>query len=136
VTVLLVDAGPIVALLNERERAHAWAVNLFKSLAPPLVTCEPVITESCYLLGRFGGQQAVLSLLARGILVCEFRLLSELDAVRALMKKFSDVPMSLADACLVRMSELNRDPVVVTLDRDFQIYRRNGRQAIRTMMPT
>lgn len=134
-TVLLVDAGPLVALLNDGERHHAWARDFFSNVTPPLFTCESVVTESCHLLRGFGGQQAVLELLAKGILVCDFRLPLELGAIQKLMKKFADVPMSLADACLVRMTELTRDCTVVTLDHDFQIYRRNRSQAINTIMP-
>jgi hypothetical protein len=102
----------------------------------PVFTCEPVLTEACFLLKRFrGGQDAILELLAKQLVTCEFRVQTELDPIRGLMRKFADVPMSLADACLVRMTELDADAVVLTLDGDFNIYRRNRRQVVPTIMP-
>lgn len=136
-TTLLVDTGPLVALLNRRDHYHAWAHDFFETVAPPLFTCEPVLTEACFLLKRFrSGQDAVLELLARRILTSEFRVVPELGSLRSLMRKFVDVPMSLADACLVRMTELDAGSVVVTLDSDFHVYRRNRRQAVPTIMPS
>jgi predicted nucleic acid-binding protein len=132
----LVDTGPLVALMDDREPYHAWARDRLAAIAPPLFTCEPVLSECCHLLRCFpGGPDAVLSLLERGILVCDFQLSKEFGPVRALMRKYAGVPMSLADACLVRMTELERDSVVVTIDGDFRVYRRNRRQAVRTIMP-
>ena len=105
-------------------------------MEPPLFTCEPVLSEACFLLQRFtGGQEAVLELVSRGILQSDFRVISEIDPLRKLMRKFADVPMSLADACLVRMTELNSQAAVLTLDSDFRLYRRNRRQAIPVLMP-
>jgi uncharacterized protein len=78
----------------------------------------------------------MLELLAQQLVTCAFQMLPELTSIRSLMRKFADVPMSLADACLVRMTELDRRGVVVTFDSDFRVYRRNGRQAVPTIMPT
>ena len=78
----------------------------------------------------------MLELLARDIVRVDFRLAAEVGPVRALMKKFASVPMSFADACLVRMTELLPGTQVVTLDGDFHIYRRNRRQLVPTIMPT
>ena len=78
---------------------------------------------------------AVLELVATGIVEIDFRVAQEIDDLRSLMKKFATVPMSLADACLVRMTELERDFLVLTLDSDFRIYRRNRRQVVPTLMP-
>ena len=80
-------------------------------------------------------RDALLELVARDIITIDFRLHPELDAVRTLMRKFASVPISLADACLVRMSELEPDSTVLTLDSDFRVYRRNRRQVIPTIMP-
>ncbi len=135
-TRLVVDTGPLVALLNRRDHHHAWTRELLDAVPPPLYTCEPVISEACFLLGRIrGGQEALLTLLANGIIRVEFRLEPELEAVRKLLEKFAGVPMSLADACLVRMTELDAASVVVTLDSDFQVYRRNRRQVVPVIMP-
>jgi uncharacterized protein len=136
VTVIIVDTGPIVALLNRRERHHAWVANVMHGIEPPMFTCEPVLSEACFLLRQSeGGPDAVLELVARGLVRCDFRMTAELDALRTLMRKFAGVPMSLADACLVRMSELDRASRVLTLDGDFRVYRRNRRQLIPTLMP-
>lgn len=105
-------------------------------IEPPIFTCDAVLSEACFVLqGVKGGCDAVLQLVARGIVRSDFHVMAELDTLRALMKKFATVPMSLADACLVRMSELDQRTVVLTLDSDFKIYRRNKRQVVPTIMP-
>jgi uncharacterized protein len=135
-TVLLVDAGPLVALLNRRDRQHMWVREVLDTIVTPVVTCEAVISEACFLLSRIsGGQGALLELLTNHVVAVDFQLSSELSAVQSLMQKFATVPMSLADACLVRMSELRTSSVILTLDSDFRIYRRNRRQIIPTIMP-
>lgn len=132
----IVDTGPIVALLNRGDRHHAWVRDLLDTIPPPIFTCEAVLSEACFLLrGLRGGQDAVLELVAREVVRVEFDLAAEVGALRALMKRYADVPMSLADACLVRMSEQEPGSTLVTLDGDFRIYRRNKRQVIPTVMP-
>lgn len=132
----MIDTGPLVALLNRSDRHHGWVREVLDTVEPPVVTCEAVISESCFLLARISyGQDAVLELLSKDILKIEFRMSSEVDALRVLMKKFANVPMSLADACLVRMTELEPRSRILTLDGDFRVYRRNRRQAIPTIMP-
>lgn len=126
----------MVALLNRRDRQHAWIRDVLDAVEPPIFTCEAVVSEACFLLGRIrGGQDAVFALLSKDVLKIEFRMREEIDAVRGLMRKFENVPMSLADACLVRMTELDPQSVVLTLDSDFRMYRRNRRQLIPTIMP-
>jgi predicted nucleic acid-binding protein len=101
-----------------------------------LYTCEAVLSEACFLLRRStGGAEAVLHLLERGLISVAFHLADEAAAVRRLLGRFRAVPMSLADACLVRLAELHAEPAVLTLDADFRIYRRHGRQVIPTLMP-
>jgi uncharacterized protein len=136
VTSVVIDTGPLVALLNRRERLHAWASSILDTIEPPIFTCDPVLSEACFLLQDVsGGQDAVMKLVSRGIVRSDFRVTSEIDSIRVLMKKFCDVPMSLADACLVRMTELDQQSVVLTLDSDFRIYRRNRRQVVPTISP-
>lgn len=136
-TRVVLDTGPLVALLNRRDRYHAWVRDVLDTVEPPVFTCEPVISEACFLLARIdGGQDAVLQLLSDDILRLDFRMESELDALRALMKRFANVPMSLADACLIRMTELDQRSQVLTLDGDFRVYRRNRRQSVPTIMPS
>ena len=135
-TRFVVDTGPLVALLNRRDRHHAWIRQVLNTVEPPILTCEAVVSEACFLLGRLaGGQDALLELLANDVVRIDFRLHTEIDTVRGLMRKFAAVPMSLADACLVRMSELDAQTAIVTMDGDFRVYRRNRRQVIPTIMP-
>lgn len=131
-----VDTGPIVALLNARDRHHAWAKAAFAQLEPPLLTCEAVLTEACHLLrNAHGGNTAALALLRSGVLEIHFDLSSEAGAIQKLMERYESVPMSLADASLVRMSELDGRLRILTLDNDFHIYRRNGRQPLKLVIP-
>ena len=124
-----------MALLNRRDRHHAWVREVLGTVEPPVFTCEAVISEACFLLGRLtGGQDAVLELLSKDILRVDFRARPEISAVRGLMHKFARVPMSFAEACLVRMTELDAESVILTLDRDFRVYRRSRRQVIPTIM--
>jgi predicted nucleic acid-binding protein len=133
---VIVDTGPIVALLNARDAWHDWARNAFGHVEPPLLTCEPVLTEASYLVRKLaGGPEAVTDLVGRGVLEVAFRVDSELLALRTLLTKYRSVPMSLADACLVRMSELSPRTSVMTLDSDFKVYRRSGRLKIPLIAP-
>ena len=134
---VIVDTGPLVALLNKRDRHHQWTREVFSSVVPPLWTCEAVVSEACFLLGHLpGGSDALRSLLSNKAIVVDFRLSEEADAVCALMHKYASVPMALADACLVRMAELEMNSVIVTFDSDFRVYRRKRRQVVPTIMPT
>ena len=133
---LIVDTGPIVALLNANDAHHRWTRNVLDRVEPPMTTCEAVISEACFLLRRInGGQDAVLDLVERKVVTISFALSVELTAVRKLMARYASVPMSVADACLVRMSELDDRATVLTLDSDFEVYRRNRRQVIPTIRP-
>ncbi len=105
-------------------------------IEPPLATCEAVLSEACFLLRQLpGGSEAVLKLVQRELLALPFRLENEIAQVSKLLARYADVPMSLADACLVRMAELHAQSVVLTLDRDFKVYRKSSRQVIPTIMP-
>ena len=133
---MLVDTGPLVALLNRRDRHHAWVRDVLDTVEPPLFSCEAVLSEACFLLSRLaGGQDALLELLASQVIQVDFQIAPEVLAIRSLIRKFATVPMALADACLVRMSELDTSSVVLTLDSDFGLYRRNRRQVIPSIMP-
>ena len=132
---ILPDTGPLVAFLNRRDQHHEWTVDHWARLAPPLLTCEAVLAEASFLLRRHTDHSPVLALVERGLLLLPFRLEEDVSAIAHLMSRYSNVPVSLADACLVRMSEQHADCAVLTLDRHFRVYRRHGRQVIPTIMP-
>jgi len=133
---VIIDTGPIVAYLQENDSHHEWLVDALGSLTVPVLTCEAVVTEAMYLLRRTdGGQRRFMDLLLTEALVIDFELRDELEPVQRLLSKYKNIPISLADACLVRMSERITDSAVLTLDSDFTIYRRNGRQQIPLILP-
>jgi predicted nucleic acid-binding protein len=131
---VIVDAGFLIALVSDRDAHHQWAVSQAPKLAPPWLICESAISEAIHLVGR-RGRPAIDILLRRHALVIEFSLSENLESVLKLLEKYSDVPMSLADACLVRMTEILGNPTLLTTDEDFRIYRRNGRQIIPCAAP-
>jgi uncharacterized protein len=134
---VLLDTGPIVALLNKQDQFHQWAKAEWSMIEPPPLTCESVIAEACFLLRDvYGGQQSILSLIQRGAVQVVFRLGEEIEAVTALLSRYQSVPMSLADACLVRMTELCPNSSLLTLDSDFLIYRKLKNQTIPVIMPS
>ena len=131
----LLDTGPLVAYLRRRDRHHDWAADQFATLDLPFVTCEPVLTEACFLVVRDGQRPTrVLDVLGRGAVRLSFELNDEIPAVRTLMQRYENLPMSLADACLVRMAEQTGLPIC-TLDSDFEIYRAHGRRGLDLIMP-
>jgi predicted nucleic acid-binding protein len=133
---VLVDAGPLAALVNSRDRYHDWVRSQFAEIIPPVLTCESVISEACFLVRRIhGGVAGILGLVDRGVVQLGWGLKEHFGEVSALMHRYENVPMSLADACLVRMSELAPNPVVFTLDDDFRVYRRHRRQTIPLLFP-
>ena len=131
---VLVDAGFLIALLSRRDRHHPWAVAQASQRALPWKTCEAALSEAFHLLGT-PGRPGLAACLRRGAVVSTFDLTNELHRVMDLMQKYADVPMSLADACLVRMSETLADPVILTTDADFRLYRRHSRHVIPCMTP-
>lgn len=130
----IVDASFLAALLIRRERHHAWALGEAARHTTPWQTCESALSEAFFLVGQRGGP-ALAALLERGAVQASFQFAEEQKAVVALMRKYADIPMSFADACLVRMTELLSEPVVLTTDADFRIYRRHGRQAVPCVLP-
>jgi len=131
---IIVDAGFIVALLSRRDGHHEWAVAQASEFPPPWSTCESALSEAFHLLGN-RGVGSLSALLRRGALLPAFTLADNMDAVVKLVVKYSDVPMGLADACLVRMTETLVDPIILTTDRDFRVYRRYSRQVVPCVTP-
>jgi predicted nucleic acid-binding protein len=131
---VVVDAGFIVAALSRRDRHHEWADVHARQHVPPWLTCEAVLAEAFHLLG-IAEWPPLEALLRRRAVIPAFDLSTELDRILGLMEKYRDVQMSLADACLVRMTEIVADPIVLTTDADFRVYRRHGRQVVPCLVP-
>jgi predicted nucleic acid-binding protein len=131
---VLVDAGFLVALLSRRDAHHPWAEAQASRLVPPWSTCEAALSEAFHLLGA-PGLAPLGAMLRRQAVLVSFELGRNVRPVLALMQKYADVPMSVADACLVRMTEVFADPVLLTTDDDFRIYRRHGRQVVPCLLP-
>jgi len=114
---VLIDTGPLVASLDRRDSFHRWVTTELSTIAPPLLTCEAVISEACFLLQNvYPGANAVISLINTGIIRIPFRLEEEASRIGELLARYQSVPMSLADACLVRMAEQNPESALLTLD--------------------
>ena len=134
--VVLLDTGPLVAFLDRREEHHEWAKRELGQLHPPLYTCEAVLAEACWLVrGISGGTGAIMELVERGIVKVSFCLETDVKGVRQAMDRYRDLPMSLADACLVRMAELHAAVEVLTLDSHFRVYRLSNRRLVPVRMP-
>ena len=129
---VIVDAGFLVTLLSRREADHKWADRQALRYPPPWRTCDAVLSEAFHLLDS---TDVLSALIRRGAVTSGFDFNETASVVLALMDKYSDVPMSFADACLVRMTEMLSDPLVLTTDGDFRIYRRNGRQVVPCVLP-
>jgi predicted nucleic acid-binding protein len=133
---VIVDAGPLVAFLVKRDRYHRWVREQFARLPGPMISCEPALAKASHLIARAGGTpDFILEAMRRGRLLCPFRLEEEVEPVQRLLSRYRDVPMSLADACLVRLAELYASSPVLTLDQDFAVYRKHGRQVIPLIAP-
>ena len=133
---VLIDTGPLVTFLAAGLEHHCWVCEQWKRLHPPLLTCEPVLTEAAFLLKREGRDtDPLFALLERGVLRVGMEIGDQVADLRVLMRRYRDRPMSLADACLVRMAELHSTSTIFTLDGDFRVYRRHGNKVIPVLMP-
>lgn len=132
----ILDTGPLVSLFDRGERFHDWAAEQIRALDAPLLICEPVLAEAMYLLAPLPGTtDALLGLVESGMLAIAFRTDEHIPALRLLIQKYRDRPMSFADACIVRMSELYDRHIVLTFDSDFTIYRKHGRVPLDIVHP-
>lgn len=129
------DTGPLVAYLNRHDPYHTWAAAVMKQVRPPMLTCEPVLTEAVYFLREDGLEvDPLFRLLERGALRLQFDVSTHWPRIRTLMARYRQ--MDLADASIVVMSELHGRSEVFTIDRkDFSVYRRNDRQMIDFVAP-
>ena len=121
----LLDTGPLVALLDKDDQNHQRATSLFAEIQAPFVTCEAVLSEACFLIGKASraAPEWVLQLGQQGFYRIAFDLKSHEASLRSLLKKYRSRPISLADACLIRLAEIQNESRIVTFDSDFQIYR-------------
>ena len=132
---VLLDAGPWVAYLRRADKHHAWSREQF-SAREKFVSCEAVLAEVCARLQYHGNDPLVaLEFVKEGVVTLDFDLQANIVFVEALMRKYCDQPMDLADACLVRMTEIEERSLVITTDGDFKVYRRNGREVIPCVLP-
>lgn len=136
-SLLILDTSFLVAFLRERDEFHSWAVAALKAQDGKPVTCEAVLTETCHLIrDRQDARRQLLAAVAGKNIGVAFTLTEEAAAIGKLMDRYRNIPMSMADACLVRMAEIHQDGLVFTLDDDFKIYRKSNRQVISTVMPS
>lgn len=122
---ILLDTGPLVAILANDDHFHETAKRLFSKITDPFITCEAVLTEACHLLSRFHskGAEAVLRFAEKNSLNLEFSVSKELTRIKELISRYRTVPISLADACLIRCAEIYEEPRIATFDSDFEVYR-------------
>lgn len=133
---IIIDTGPLVALLNRKDRSHAWVMAQLADIQPPMLTCEAVLAEATYLTSALpGARQALIEMVGANFLTMGLQVQEQHAALLAMVKRYANVPMSLADACLVRLAELHPQSPVFTLDSDFEIYRKNGRLVIERISP-
>jgi len=133
---VILDTGPLVAFLDRGDKYHQWALQQFNQVDETVITCEAVLSEAFFLLSHIpNGRESLAGLVNPKLLDFSFSLHKHWDKVEAMILKYSDVPMSLADASLVRLSEVYTDLAVMTLDSDFKIYRRNRDQRISLIIP-
>jgi predicted nucleic acid-binding protein len=134
--IVILDTGPLVAYFRKSDQFHQWAITQWSQVNLPVLTCDTVISEACFLLRDSPNvQRAILELIESNAIAIDFNLQREAFNVRQLMKRYESVPMSFADACLVRMSEKWVNSAVFTLDSDFSIYRRDRNNLIPLIAP-
>jgi uncharacterized protein len=129
----IADTGFLVAFANANDKHHRWAAQLATGVTEPLLTCEAVIAETAFHLESVA---VALAMINEGLVALTFNCQEHLLQLARLGDRFADQKPDLADLCLVRMSELFPKHSVITIDRtDFQVYRRNKREAIPLLCP-
>jgi uncharacterized protein len=128
----IADTGFIVAFARRNDQHHVWAVNVAKGITEPLLTCEAVLAEAAFQLES---SSYVLALLQDEMLRLAFDCSRNLAQLAELARRYEDRNPDLADLCLIRMSELFPHHVVITVDNDFRVFRRNRREAIPMQVP-
>lgn len=134
---ILVDSGPLVALLSPRDQAHAWCLRQMETFEDPLLTCDAVLSEAFFLLKRHAdrGAEELMEMIRRGLIHSSFSFSEKESRILSIMKKYAKLPTSFADSCLVAMAEQYENAKVWTLDSDFRIYRKIDRRLIPLISP-
>ena len=133
---VVVDTGPIVAMLDADEANHDWVMSQVQRLRAPLVTCEAVLTEAAFLMSRAGVDSSIVpQLVTRGFVTIAKLFDDDAAQIVRLMARYQNVPMSLTDACLVKLVERTPNATLFTLDSDFSIYRQKSRRLIPLLAP-
>jgi uncharacterized protein len=133
----IVDTGPLVAYFDRAERHHRWVVERIEEIEAPLLVREPVLTEALFLLARYPtARDHLFALLQNGALRLAFRIEEHVRPLHRLLQKYRDTPMSLADACVVRMAEIHERHAILTLDSDFSVYRKFSRTPLTLLHPS
>jgi predicted nucleic acid-binding protein len=132
---VLLDTGVIVALLDRDEGAHRVCAEAIHAAAAPFITCEAAIAESCYLLRNLpGAPEAILDNVVAGIFQIPFQMSKEATGVKQILRKYRDRKIDLADACLIRLADEFETGDVLTLDKDFIIYRWGKNKPFRILL--
>ncbi len=133
---VVMDTGPLVAYLDEDDAHHRWALAEFQKLTGKVVTCEAVLTEAAHLLRKLPeAQRSLCEMVENGEMAMGLDFAKEAGAIRNLMERYEDQPMSLADACVVRLAEIWKTFSVLSTDGHFRTYRKNRRQEITGILP-
>jgi uncharacterized protein len=128
----IADTGFLIALANARDLHHSWALRMAEQVTEPLLTCEPVLAEAAFHLRN---SALGLEMIAEDLVALAFDCNDHLPQLAVLAARYADRQPDLADLCLIRMSELYPQHSIVTVDRDFRLYRRNKREVIPIIMP-
>ena len=133
---VLLDTGAIVAALDRSEHHHEACRAVLESMRRPLVTCEAVIAEACYLLRNLpGAPEAVLENIEQGVFQIPLQIAPSAAAIRRIMRKYANRKIDLADACLIHMANELKTGDILTLDHDFEFYRWGAKRSFELLIP-
>jgi predicted nucleic acid-binding protein len=133
---VLLDTGVIVALLDRSEQHHKSCVGALEAITGPLVTCEAVIAESCYLLRSLpGAPEAILENVVSGTFQIPFKLSRSASQIQRVFRKYQDREVDFADACLIHLATELKTGEILTLDHDFEVYRWSVNKPFHLLIP-
>ncbi|TVR18015.1 MAG: PIN domain-containing protein [Balneolaceae bacterium] len=133
---IFIDTGPVVAFLNKNDQHHSFVEQQMRNYPPPFYICEAVVTESFFLMSRVpNGEEKLIELLETPHIQLESSYSNQPRQIHEFVKKYSNIPMSFADACLVQMAEKSKDSLIFTIDRGFQMYRSSNGNPLSLISP-